>query len=98
MQGNRSSSSAHQTVASPGYVWWDALHGAPPGCNLTPVMHRIPRFLAALGFAITFASPAPSAQTKAAALPRTPDGHPDLQGIWDFRSATPLERPARFAG
>ena len=27
-----------------------------------------------------------------------PDGHPDLQGIWDFRSATPLERPARFTG
>ena len=61
-------------------------------------MHRIPRFLAALGFAITFALPTLSAQTKAAALPRTPDGHPDLQGIWDFRSATPLERPARFAG
>ena len=32
------------------------------------------------------------------AAPRTPDGHPDLQGIWDYRSATPLERPARFAG
>ena len=30
--------------------------------------------------------------------PRTPDGHPDFQGIWDYRSATPLERPARFAG
>jgi hypothetical protein len=29
---------------------------------------------------------------------RTADGRPDLQGIWDFRSATPLERPARFAG
>ncbi len=27
------------------------------------------------------------------ALPRTPDGRPDLQGIWDFRTATPLERP-----
>ncbi|OLD12456.1 MAG: hypothetical protein AUJ01_16195 [Acidobacteria bacterium 13_1_40CM_3_65_5] len=30
-------------------------------------------------------------------LPRTPDGHPDLQGIWDYRSATPLERPKQFA-
>jgi hypothetical protein len=26
-------------------------------------------------------------------LPRTADGQPDLQGIWDFRTATPLERP-----
>ena len=31
------------------------------------------------------------AQTPA---PRTPWGHPDLQGIWDFRTITPLERPA----
>lgn len=30
--------------------------------------------------------------------PRTPDGRPDLQGVWDLRSATPLERPGRFAG
>ena len=26
--------------------------------------------------------------------PRTPDGKPDLQGFWDFRTLTPLERPA----
>jgi hypothetical protein len=25
--------------------------------------------------------------------PRTPDGHPDLQGIWTNASITPLERP-----
>jgi hypothetical protein len=30
-------------------------------------------------------------------MPRTPDGKPDLQGIWDFRTATPLERPPEFA-
>jgi len=24
-------------------------------------------------------------------------GHPDLQGVWDFRTATPLERPPEFA-
>ena len=29
--------------------------------------------------------------------PRTPWGAPDLQGIWDYRTATPLERPAEFA-
>jgi hypothetical protein len=26
-------------------------------------------------------------------VPRTPDGHPDLQGVWSNNSATPLERP-----
>ena len=30
--------------------------------------------------------------------PRTPDGHPDLQGTWYFGSATPLERPKEFEG
>jgi hypothetical protein len=29
---------------------------------------------------------------------RTPWGHPDLRGIWDFQSVTPLERPAELAG
>ena len=30
--------------------------------------------------------------------PRTPDGKPDMQGIWDFRTVTPMERPPEFAG
>jgi hypothetical protein len=30
--------------------------------------------------------------------PRTPDGHPDLQGFWANNIATPLERPAELAG
>jgi hypothetical protein len=28
---------------------------------------------------------------------RTPDGQPDLQGIWNFSTLTPLERPAELA-
>jgi hypothetical protein len=29
--------------------------------------------------------------------PRTQDGQPDLQGVWDYRSLTPMERPAELA-
>jgi hypothetical protein len=35
-------------------------------------------------------------QTKS--FPRTPDGQPDFQGVWDTSTLTPLERPAEFAG
>lgn len=31
-------------------------------------------------------------------VPRTPDGHPDLQGIWTNATITPLERPKTLAG
>ena len=31
-------------------------------------------------------------------VPRMADGRPDLTGVWDFRSITPLERPAELAG
>jgi hypothetical protein len=29
-------------------------------------------------------------------VPRTPDGHPDLQGYWTNTTATPLQRPIAF--
>jgi hypothetical protein len=32
------------------------------------------------------------------AIPRTPWGDPDLQGVWDYWTFTPLERPNEFAG
>ena len=32
------------------------------------------------------------------AAPVMPWGDPDLQGIWDFRTITPMERPAELAG
>jgi hypothetical protein len=31
-------------------------------------------------------------------VPKTPWGHPDLQGTWDYRTITPLERPRELAG
>ena len=44
-------------------------------------------------------SPAPGSPARAAAsapVPRTPWGHPDLQGTWDYRTITPLERPQQY--
>ena len=37
------------------------------------------------------------AAAQSAQSPRTPWGAPDLQGVWDFRSITPMERPAALA-
>src|SRR5277367_6167142 len=34
------------------------------------------------------------ATAHAGGAPRTPDGHPDLQGTYDIATLTPLERPA----
>ena len=31
-------------------------------------------------------------------IPRTPWGVPDLQGVWDYRTMTPLQRPLELAG
>ena len=38
------------------------------------------------------------AADKAWTPPRTPDGKPDLQGIWNSALLTPFERPKEFAG
>ena len=50
----------------------------------------------ALHAAITQQSQAPA--RSAWKVPRTPDGRPDLQGVWISRSATPLERPKQLEG
>jgi hypothetical protein len=44
------------------------------------------------------AEPAKPAAKKKYVAPRTEFGAPDLRGVWNFSSNTPLERPAQFAG
>src|SRR5215470_10212179 len=42
-------------------------------------------------------APASGASPAAAPVLKTPWGEPDLQGIWTDETATPLQRPARYA-
>ena len=48
--------------------------------------------------ALTAASAAAQPAGEGWAAPRTAAGHPDLQGVWANNNATPLERPAEWAG
>ena len=65
--------------------------------------------LSALAFAampeVVFAQTQPSspggampATSKAWTVPRTPWGHPDIEGVWATDTITPFERPADLAG
>ena len=59
------------------------------------------RFLTPIVVLVLLAARPAAGQTSRAAdwkAPRTPDGHPDLQGLWTNTSLTPLERPANLAG
>ncbi len=39
----------------------------------------------------------PTAASANDGVPKTTDGHPNLSGVWDYRSLIPLERPERLA-
>ena len=49
-----------------------------------------------LMFSATFCSFA-TAQDDSYEAPKTEYGHPDLQGVWNFSSSTPMQRPRQFA-
>jgi hypothetical protein len=61
-------------------------------------MTRILRIAGVILTAVPLSAWAQTAAVRAWASPRTPDGHPDLQGIWTTQTYTPLQRPDRFAG
>jgi hypothetical protein len=52
--------------------------------------------LAALAWGAAPVTAQETAAKKASKAPRTPWGKPDLGGIWDFRTVTPLERPTEL--
>ena len=55
-------------------------------------------FAVVVALSLTLAPAAVHAQRTAEdAAPRTPWGAPDLNGVWDFRTLTPFERPQRLA-
>ena len=53
--------------------------------------------VAAVGCLVPVTAAAQSAEAGWVA-PRTPDGYPDLQGVWANNNVTPLERPEAWAG
>src|SRR5437870_8428675 len=68
-------------------------------CGLTSVVvAMLPGFPMA-GQTNTNSSQAkPTAEAKTWTPPRTPHGDPDLGGVWNFATATPMERPGELAG
>jgi hypothetical protein len=43
-------------------------------------------------------TPAAAKKTASWTVPRTADGQPDLQGVWNYGTETPLQRPDELAG
>src|SRR5262245_59258263 len=64
---------------------------------------RIMRTRLLVAWSVALAPQPIAGQAKVAApkkwtQPKTPDGQPDLQGVWTNATITPFERPAALAG
>ncbi|MCY4638063.1 MAG: hypothetical protein OXG04_26825 [Acidobacteria bacterium] len=62
------------------------------------MIRRFPMFTAAAALASVLVVFPPVAAAGQDVALRTPHGRPDLQGVWNFSTATPMERPEDLAG
>jgi len=60
-------------------------------------IRRIVFLVTTVSLTIALATVAGAQSRNDSATPHTPEGHPDISGVWDFRTVTPLERPEDLA-
>src|SRR5439155_14778485 len=82
--------------------FWGNVHCSMFNCHFGEGFHMRFRFVVAIMItialsAIPAAAQAPKPPAKAWTVQRMPDGHPDLQGIWNYSTLTPVERPKDLA-
>src|SRR5580658_780055 len=61
------------------------------------LIHVAPMIVVLLLTAMPAAAQTSPGAAKTWTVPRTPDGRPDLQGLWNNTTLTPLERPRNFS-
>src|SRR5262245_11163808 len=73
-------------------------HWDPDRCVTAPCIGALIALgTAAASLAQSSSVPEGDSATSGWSAPRTSFGQPDIGGVWDFASITPLERPEQFA-